>query len=168
LLGLFDLEYTPPVPVVEPPGPAQAEAERRSAELDWEMAQIKKQVMGFSSGEFEQLVKVIVQKIGYPNVEQINSTSVDSLDIEAWGESPEGIQKVHVLCKRVQKNVGIKELRDLLEIVKLLGEHETGILMTLSDFTPQCKPFAILTGGKIRLMNGMEFTRLIQQHVLGG
>jgi SNF2 family DNA or RNA helicase len=168
LLGLFDLEYVPPAPQVPPTEPAQVEAELRTAEMDWEMEQIKKRVMSFSSGEFEQLAKIVVQKMGYPNIDQISSTSVDSLDIEAWGEKAEGVEKVRVLCKRVQKNVGIKDVRDLYETVKALGETETGILMTLSDFTPQCKPFAILTGGRIRLVNGLELTRLIQQHVLGG
>jgi hypothetical protein len=111
---------------------------------------------------------MVVQKMGYPNVEQINSGTEDSLDIEAWGETTEGVEKAHVHCKRTQKNVGIKDVRDLHEIIKSLGENEIGILMTLCDFTPQCKPFAILTGGKIRLVNGVEFTRLIQQYVLGG
>ena len=57
---------------------------------------------------------------------------------------------------------------ELSNFMKSLGDAENGILMTLSDFTPQCKPFAILAGGKIRLVNGLEFTQLIKQHVLGG
>jgi hypothetical protein len=168
LLSLFDLSLKEEAPAIEkPPEETPAEAEKKSAELDREMEEIKKRVMALSSGEFEQLVKIVVQKMGYPNVEQISSSAVDSVDIDAWGETAEGVEKAHVHCKRIQKNVVIKDVRDLHETVKSLGENETGILMTLSDFTPQCKPFAILTGRKIRLVNGLEFTRLIQQHVLG-
>ncbi len=169
LLGLFELSIKEEAPAVEEsPEQAKAETDKRSAELDREMEEIKKRVMAFSSGEFEQLVKIVVQKMGYPNIEQISSSTVDSVDIEAWGETADGVEKAHVHCKRIQKNVGIKDVRDLHETVKSLGENETGILMTLSDFTPQCKPFAILTGGRIRLVNGLEFAGLIKQHVLGG
>ena len=169
LLNLFDLTFIEETPAEEKsPEQAPGAAEAISAELERQMEQIKKRVRSLSSGEFEQLVKMVVQKMGYPNVEQINSGTEDSLDIEAWGETTEGVEKAHVHCKRTQKNVGIKDVRDLHEIIKSLGENEIGILMTLCDFTPQCKPFAILTGGKIRLVNGVEFTRLIQQYVLGG
>jgi superfamily II DNA or RNA helicase len=168
LLGLFDLSIKEAIPPDDKsPEQAPADTDKRPTELDWEIEDIKKRVMLLSSGEFEQLVKIVVQKIGYPNVEKTSSTLVDSVDIEAWGETGGVVEKVHVHCKRISTNVGIKDVRDLYETVKSLGEDETGILMTLSDFTDQCKPFAILTGGKIRLVGGQEFTRLIQQHVLG-
>lgn len=169
LLGLLELSLKEEAsPVKKSPEETLEESEKKTTEMDWEKEEIKKRVLSFSSGEFEQLVKIVVQKMGYPNVERVSSNAVENVEIEAWGENDAVVERVYVLCKRVTKNVGIKDVRDLYDTVKTLGENELGILMTLSDFTPQCKPFAVLTGGRIRLVNGLELTRLIQQHVLGG
>ncbi len=168
LIGLFDLELPEKPVVVEPlPELAQTGAAQITPEQQQQIDEIKQRVLAMSTGPFEQLVKIVVQKMGYPNIDSIGSSSTDTTEIVAWVELGEVVEKAHVFCKRVTKNVGIKDVRDVHEAVKSLGENEVGILMTLSDFTPQCKPFAILTGGKIRLVNGIEFTRLIKQYVLG-
>ncbi|MCW5873702.1 MAG: restriction endonuclease [Anaerolineales bacterium] len=129
------------------------------------LSSIRTRLFALSPSEFEKKVEEVIKHMGYPNTEHTGKTSDGGVDVHAWRNAEHGgVEHLWAQCKRYVNNVGVTEARSLFGVVESKGPNHSGILVTSSDFTPQCRRFAAGCKGRLHLLSGLELAREIQRY----
>ena len=140
-----------------------------SFSLSWnatKLEEIRARLYKMDPTQFEKLVAKIFSRFGYPDVSHQGHSSDGGVDVMAKRYDEEGVHCAIVQCKRYTKNVGVQVARDLAGVLSQQRGDSQGYIVASSDFTSQCKQFVANSGGKIRLINGLELARYVLQYGL--
>lgn len=116
---------------------------------------------------FEQLVHDLLEAMGYDNVDVTKASGDKGVDVVATIEF--GITTITevVQVKRHQNNIQrpvLDQLRGALPYHKAIR----GTIITLGDFSPGCRDFALFPGAApIGLINGEKLLDLLIEHEIG-
>lgn len=130
-------------------------------------AQLKDYLRVMDPYKFEHLVKLLLDEMGYSNVEVTAKAGDGGVDV--IGDIELGITSVHevVQVKRHSGNIGpgiVNQLRGTLPFFQALR----GTIITLSAFTAQAKKVAFVPGGSpITLIDGEKLLDLLIQYSIG-
>ncbi len=115
---------------------------------------------------FEYLIGALLNSIGFEEVHVTKYSGDGGVDVRAT-LTVGGVTDVTtaIQVKRWAKNVTGRTVR---EIRGGLGAHERGLIVTLSDFTPEARKDAIASDRTpISLINGDELIRLLVENEIG-
>lgn len=116
---------------------------------------------------FERLCQRILRELGFSEVRVTGSSGDGGID-------GDGVLKVNELvsmrvlfqCKRYEKSVSSKELRDFRGAMS--GRTDKGIFLTTGTFTSEAQKEAVREGvPPIELVDGERLVRLMETHELG-
>ncbi len=129
--------------------------------------QVRMRLFQIDPAHFEKLVAKLFLRFGYTAVHIQGGPSDEGIDILAKRHDATGTRFAIIQCKRyTHKKVGVKIARELAGVLSQVGKNYEGYIVTSSDFTPQCKRFVANSGGRIKLINGLELARYILQYGL--
>lgn len=104
--------------------------------------------------EFEDYIAAIYKKLGY-SVQQTKRTGDGGKDIIIR----KGGKTYYVECKRYQKPIDARKMRDFIGACAIGGPHIKGIYVTTSSFTKDAEQAAKQQG--VQLVYGEKLTDLI-------
>jgi SNF2 family DNA or RNA helicase len=121
-------------------------------------------LLAMAPQDFEAAVALLYEELGFGT--RVTPPSRDGgVDIVASRSTTGGgSEKYAIQCKRYdrQRNVGSPEVRELLGFLARDRSFTKGVLVTTSDFTPDCRKF-VEGQGNLELINGSRLVRLIAQ-----
>lgn len=116
----------------------------------------------------EKLLEAVIHMLaalGYEYSEQLEPIGETGGDLLAWQLFEDDVARIVARYFRTEENVGVAEVRKLLDMMEERGDCNTGYLITTSDFTSASRTLAEETRGRIELVNGSELFRHL--HILG-
>ena len=128
--------------------------------------EVRKRLYQMNPTQFEKLVAEVFLRFGYSEVLHQGKTADGGIDVLAKRYDETGVQYAIIQCKRYTKNVGVTVARDLAGVLSQQRSDYQGYIVTSSNFTAQCKKFVAKTGGRIKLINGLELARYVLQYGL--
>lgn len=128
---------------------------------------LKKRLYRISPYQFEQLVKDLLEAMGYENVEVTKASGDYGVDVIATIQFGITTIKEVIQVKRVQGTVGRPILDQLRGALHYFGALR-GTIITTGSFTKQCKEKALFPGAApIGLIDGDRLLDLLLQHEVG-
>lgn len=113
---------------------------------------------------FESIISDLLGKMNYGNPEVLGRSGDGGIDGTCSVDAL-GLFKLHFQAKRWKNQVGAKEIRDFIGGMQT-SRGEYGIFVTTSDFSQDAIETA-KKSGRVRLVNGREFARLMIEYELG-
>jgi len=143
LLGIFGeidmIEHICMLPLKE------AELQKSVQKMVYHIISKPRNILYLRPENFEHLIRELLIKSDYQDVEVTRSVKDDGVDVVAYREEKNILNKKHkviVQCKRYSKNnVGAEALEQLIEKLKKHQAKE-GLLITTSDFSGDAKKLA--------------------------
>ena len=145
--GLPRAGSAPPEPAPPPLDPADLDARLIAA------------VKGLSPAEFENFCGLLLERMGYAQVQVQGKTGDGGIDLTMY----HGDVLVIAQCKRYQSNVGAPALRDFYGTLVHSGAAH-GFFITTSDFTPPARDW--VQGKPITLINGPRLVVVVRRYLL--
>lgn len=90
--------------------------------------------------QFELLIKALYEMMGYTTT-LTQSTYDKGRDVIAEKKHAGEREKLLIQCRRTERNVGVKEVRNLLGVI-FNEKANKGVFVSTSEFTPKAKEFA--------------------------
>ncbi len=128
--------------------------------------QLHKRLLGMPFGEFEDLVGVVLGRLGFDDVDVTARHGDKGIDVRGTLVIEGAIRvRMAVQVKKWKHNVQSPEVQ---KVRGSLGAHEHGLIITTSDFgagarTEATRPDAIPIG----IMNGQQLINLLFEHEIG-
>lgn len=128
---------------------------------------LKKRLFRLTPYQFEQLIKDLLEAMGYENVEVTKASGDQGVDVIASIQFGITTIKEVIQVKRVQGSVGRPILDQLRGALHYFGALR-GTIITTGTFTKQCKEKALFPGAApIGLIDGDRLLDLMMQHEVG-
>lgn len=89
---------------------------------------------------FEQVVKVVFEKLGFLNVRTTQKSHDGGIDLVCYRRTIAGTEKTIAQCKRV-RTVGVETGRELLGVVEADRSIAKAFLVTSGAASPECRAF---------------------------
>src|SRR5664280_724477 len=129
-------------------------------------SKLRATLSGLDPQEFEQLIGMLLASLGFVDVIVTKYSGDGGIDVRAT-LTVGGVTEVKtaVQVKRWSKNIAGKTVRELRGG---LGPHERGLIVTLSDFTPDARnEGAASDKTPITLVNGERLLNLLIEYEIG-
>lgn len=112
--------------------------------------------------EFEELIKRLLLKLGYHDVNRIGGACDRGVDLTAKKQTPSGAKGFIFQCKRWIGNVGSTPIQRLHSMkVQMNPSFNEAVCITTSNYTTHAVSEAANTG--VQLINGYELMKLINE-----
>lgn len=119
----------------------------------------KKLVVGMDPAELTDGVTEFLHALGFPDIEQLLGNSQSGVDLLAWREAGDRIERVLVRCLDVEGTVGVADARLALELLDAHPDISRAYLVGIGDFSPAAKKVAEESAGRLELISGSELAR---------
>ncbi|MGN0867449.1 MAG: HTH domain-containing protein [Oligosphaeraceae bacterium] len=128
--------------------------------------ELKKRLQAMTPGEFEELIALLLPKMGFVDVELTPLNNDGGIDVRGVVETNDVVRtKMAVQVKRWKKNVQSPTVQ---QVRGSLGAHEQGLIITLSDFSKGAREEASKVDKvPIALMNGDVLVSLLMEYEIG-
>ena len=156
--GTFALKATSPTGIDQQIGVIQ-----KKVDLD-----LRRLLLAMDPQKFEELIRSLLEEMGFEETETTQPTNDQGVDVRGILKTNQlSAMKVVIQAKRWQKKVGSRVVRDLRGSLNMM-RGEQGIIVTLSDFSPNAKKESQAEGRlPITLINGNELIELLIQYQVG-
>ena len=131
---------------------------------DWQslsLEEIRDHLYEIKPKEFEELVMELMHYLGYPNVRVTKATGDGGIDVISSRNTDHGVEKVAAQCKRYRGSIGSPIARDFFGAIKDDKNIVKGLLITTSEFTPDCIEFCTRNG--IEFLSGLRVADYVRK-----
>jgi SNF2 family DNA or RNA helicase len=111
---------------------------------------------------FEEIIKQLFQKLGYPNARTTKQTHDGGIDIEASRRIAGGSERIIVQCKRRTATVGEEVARELLGVLTANRAISKGFLVVSGEVSAKCRAFCE-HDGRLACLSGVEVANYLIQ-----
>jgi restriction system protein len=108
------------------------------------------------------LVAELYENMGY-DIELTKKTHDNGIDIIATNNDIAKKEKILIQCKKTQKNITVKDIREFTGIIEL-NNATKGAFYTTSDYTSFAKKI-LITYNRLEMINGKEIIKLFNAHL---
>lgn len=111
---------------------------------------------------FEQIIKELFRKLGYPNARTTKQAHDGGVDIIASKRAVGGQERIVVQCKRRTATVGEEVARDLLGVLTADRSISKGFLVVSGEVSAKCRAFCD-RDGRLAYLSGIEVAKYLIQ-----
>ena len=140
----------------------------RKQEVEAIEAQMLSSLRKMHPYRFEEVIAILLDRMGFVNVQLKGRTGDRGIDIEADLKVQEfGTIKTIVQVKRYKDSIGSEIVRNLIGAFTRESEAGYGLLITTAKFTKEARIAAKQARVSIWLVDGEELVRLMMQYKIG-
>lgn len=112
--------------------------------------------------KFEQIIKDLFRKLGYPNARTTKQSHDGGVDIIASRHTVGGQERIVVQCKRRTATLGEGVARELLGVIAADTSISRGFLVSSGEVSTKCRSFCE-QDGRLSCLAGVELARYLIQ-----
>jgi SNF2 family DNA or RNA helicase len=126
------------------------------------LIEIRERLCSITPAAFEQLVKELMQSLGYPKVKVTGKTGDGGIDVISTRNTAEGVIRAIAQCKRYRGTVGVEVARELRGVMASDSSIQKGFLVTTGEFTRECVGFCERSGVIVPI-SGLQVANYVKQ-----
>lgn len=145
--------------------PVKASEKERLAQKGASLGEVYRGLQEVTPDRFEEIVAQAFRHMGYSNARVTGGAYDGGIDIRATKDSPGGVERVIVQCKR-REQVGVDVARELLGAVTADPRITKGFLVVSGRLSPGCRQF-ISEHGNLATIEGLELAKRLLDFDIG-